>query len=328
MALGETSDERLQTLLLGACMLHWPILRTPVGKAKLACETYGSPLEVHTFGEIFQLLAVLRGTKDVPTEIRSLARIPFSLRPVVSAQGFHEIDVALVAPSSPIELTFRGHFVNRQALRDLVTAHLPVDAREGPKLLHHWLKVGLAARRERVRADAAAQLLALMYDKSSTAELARAVVEETRSYRARMEGNLRALRDLLGRPIGVLLYYFRYMPDGRPLSFPPGFHDELVAAAKLFDMPVFDPAPLVFQYGAGAALNTSNFRHYSTEFLPVAGDALVDFARMTRERKIRRWQILSEASHSVASSARGVLRGSARRAKRAWRALSVSPIGP
>jgi hypothetical protein len=294
----ETSANRLNTLLLGGCMIRWPILRTPICETKLKCDPYGRLTELHTFGEIFQLLGLLQGTSTVPKEIRPLARIPLSVRPAVSAQKFQEIDVALVAPSSPIELTFRGFSVNRLGLLRAVAAQIPGDAPLGPRLLHRWMKPGLEGLNESIRIDAATKLLALMGGGGPATALARAVVEETRSERAEMMGNLRALRDLLGRPLGVVLYYFHYMPDGRPLSWPAGFHDELVTAANGLSIPLFDPAPLVLQYGPDSALKDA--RHYSRAFLPVAGDALAQFARSVFEGTVPARS--SEAFYPAASS--------------------------
>ena len=46
---------------------------------------------------------------------------------------------------------------------------------------------------------------------------------------------------------------------------------------------IFDPVPLVMRYGVEKALEPP-LAHYTKEFLPVAGDALVDFTRSVHTR--------------------------------------------
>src|SRR5581483_2018133 len=97
----------LNALLLGGCMLHWPILRTGVHHTILECDLYGRLIEVFTFGEMFQLLGLLQERIEIPAALRPLARMPANFRARVPVNNFEAIDVALVCPSSPIELTFR-----------------------------------------------------------------------------------------------------------------------------------------------------------------------------------------------------------------------------
>jgi hypothetical protein len=264
-------------------MLHWPILRTDVHHTILECDTYGRLIEVFTFGEMLQLLALLKEKIEIPAPLRPLARMPANFRARVPVNNFEAVDVALVCPSSPIELTFRGIAVNGQCLLHLVLNEIHRHDALGLKLAQQWLRSGLQQLNEALRADAGAKLLRLIERRSPAADLARAVIEETRSHPADMGADLRRLRDLLGRPMGVILYYFRYMPNARPLSWPAGFHKDLLAAARELEIPVHDPAPLVIEHGVASALNGN--RHYSRAFRPLAGAAIADFAVSIVEKR-------------------------------------------
>lgn len=266
----------LNALLLGGCMLHWPILRTRVHHAILECDTYGRLIEVFTFAEMLQLLAVLQEKVEIPATLRPLARMPADFRARVPVNNFEAMDVALVCPSSPIELTFRGIAVNGQCLLHLVLDAIQGDRALGLRLAQQWLRSGLQQLNHSVRVDAGAKLLRLIDEPSPAADLARAVIEEARSHPADIGADLRRLRDLVGRPMGVILYYFRYMPNGRALSWPAGFHQDLLASAKALGIPVYDPAPLVIQHGVTSVLNGN--RHYNRKFLPLAGAAIAEFA--------------------------------------------------
>ena len=90
------------------------------------------------------------------------------------------------------------------------------------------------------------------------------------------------MQTLLGCPVGVALYVFRYMPDGRAISWPAGFRETVLLAAQNLDLPIFDPVPLVVEYGVEKALEPP-LAHYSKEFLPVAGNALADFIQSGQE---------------------------------------------
>jgi hypothetical protein len=103
-------------LLFGGCLLHQPIQRSPRARAKLAFHKYGPLTGVHSFGEMFQVIDVLRGEKEVPLELRPLCRMSPGLRAVPRAKDFNDLDLALVEPASPIEITFRNVIINRNAV--------------------------------------------------------------------------------------------------------------------------------------------------------------------------------------------------------------------
>lgn len=259
-------------------MIHWPLTRTGSADGKLTLDSYGPIKEIHTFGEMFQIIDVLKGRKDIPKDYRYLAHMHGKLRPVAAAADFRNVDVALLEPASPIELVFRDVAVNRFAVNRAIRAEAGEENREAKKLSAQWMRVGLIGLDETVRASAAEKLLAHMNGDTEDAELARAVIRETRAFPSDIPGGFRKMQDILGCPIGVALYVFRYMPDGRAISWPAGFRETVLAAAEELNLPIFDPVPLVVDYGVEAAMSPA-LAHYSDTFIPIAGRALVDFVQ-------------------------------------------------
>jgi hypothetical protein len=272
----------LNTLLFGGCLLHWPLKRTAPARGKLALREYGKVKEVHTFGEMVQIIEVLRGEKIVPRELKYLAHMSPRLTALPEVNPFADLDLALLEPASPIELTLRGVAVNRFAINRFVRAQFADADREANNLAAKWLRHGLIGLDETTRLEAGTKLLDHIHGQSDEAELARAIVRETRASQGDIIGGFHKMRELLACPMGVALYVFRYMPDGRTISLPLGFREAVLEAAQQLRLPIFDPSPLVISYGVQAALGADQ-GHYSEEFLPIAGEALVKFAQSVYE---------------------------------------------
>ncbi len=270
-------DRPLNVLLFGGCLVHWPMTRTSKARGRLRCDTYGPIREIHSFGEMFQIVEILRGERKLPRESQRISWMT-ELRPVTDAANFSNIDVALLEPASPIELSFRGIAFNRSAINVKFLKPIVDRGGEERKAAAAWLRQGLVGMNETIRAEAAAKLASYVPGASRRDEFARALFLETRSSRTDVLGGFIKMREMLNRPIGVVSYVFRYMPDGRPISWPAGFREEVLDAAQRLDLPVFDPSPLVQSFGIESALGP-DLGHYSERFMPVAATGLIEFAR-------------------------------------------------
>jgi hypothetical protein len=277
-------ERPLNTLLLGGCMVHWPLRRPPDVSRRFSFDQYGTVGEVHSFGEIFQLLDVLQGNKDIPQELRPYAHMRPRFRRAAGTADFHELDLVLLGPSSPVELVFRGVAMNRTATMRQVLASVEDETGQAEKFLNRWSRVGLVSLNEAVRAQAAARLLEYMPGNSENAELARSVVRETRAFKGDLRGGFLRTRAMFRCPLGLILYVFRYMPDGRPISWPAGFYEDLVSTGRDLGIPMFDPSPLVMRYGVEKAL-LEGHNHYKNEFLPTVGEEIAQFAESIAGRR-------------------------------------------
>jgi hypothetical protein len=271
----------LNTLLFGGCLLHWPLTRTDRAEGKLNLKRYGTIREVHTFGEMFQTVAILRGEKVMPPELAPLWHMP-KLSPVADAKTFSELDLALVEPASPTDLTFRGTVINRNKIKARILDPIMKLGKVEGQVAAKWLRRGLIEMDERVLAETTPLLLSYVRGNSAQDELTRAIISETRASKITMAEGFAKMQELLGCPIGVIVYIFRYMPDGRVISWPTRLREDIIEGAEGMGLPSFDPVPYVVKYGVPAAM-TDDSRHYKPDFLPIIGDALVEFAQSVHQ---------------------------------------------
>ncbi|HEX4296185.1 MAG TPA: hypothetical protein VHZ29_18775, partial [Rhizomicrobium sp.] len=233
---------------------------------------------VHSFGEMVQVVEFLRGRREVPRELRRLTGISPKMRPC----DFSDIDLALIEPASPVEISFRGTAINRGAIQQEVLRPIESQGREAARLSHKWMRIGILGMDDAIRTKLGAELAALVPD-DEDGEFRRAVLNETQAVKSDLAGGFRTMRELLGCPLGAVVFIFRYMPDGRPVSFPAGAREEVIAAAAQLDLPIFEPTSMVREYGVAAALEKDS-RHYTQAFLPIIGAAIVEFAQAVHAR--------------------------------------------
>jgi hypothetical protein len=273
-------------LPFGACLMHGPLNPEARAGARMTYPAFGRIPGVYTFAEMMQMIDVVSGRRTVPEALAGLCNIEGPFHPAAEGPGFAGVDVALVEPASPIDLTLDGWALNRAALGRLINP-LHELGRDASRALNHWFRIGLMEVDEVTRAEAVQELLPLVPPDWLDAELIGTVLRNTRSTRADVPAALQRLKAELRLPIGVVNYVFHYMPDGRAVSWPSGWHEEIAAVSAELDMPLFEPAELVTAHGVEAALR-ADLRHYRDDFLPVVADALIDFAGEVRDRADRR----------------------------------------
>lgn len=265
----------LRVLPFGGCLTNWP-LRSEHGPGVAA--KYSAVPIIHTFGEMFQVVDILRGKKKVPRELRPLCRTSAALRALSDGGDFCDVDVAVVEPASPTELLFRGYSLNRGGVLNHIIRPIQKYGKDAAKAATRWFRVGLSGRNDQVRAETAEIVLRYLTDGSPETELQRAVILETETSENDIAGGFRKMQELLPCPMAVVVYVFSYMPDGRPVGWNAEFREQILATAKELDLPCFDPAPLVAKFGVANAM-LENSGHYSEAFTPVIARALGDFAR-------------------------------------------------
>lgn len=273
----------ISAFVLGGCLLHGPLNPCARDGTRFTYPKYGPIPGCYTFGEMIQAIGLLRGERDVPPEIRPLCSMRPNLKAVPRALEFNDVDVALLEPASPIEILFRGCNLNRTCLAQHVIHPLQPLGKEVAKRLSTWFRAGLMGPNDEVRAEAAEDLVRLVPYDMENGEWIKTIISEVRSERSNVAEGFRRVQRLIGRPLGVVVYVFRYLDDGRALSWPTGFHEEVKAACRELDLPMFEPSIIVNRYGVQAALR-EDLRHYNDAFTPVMADALVEFARDVFER--------------------------------------------
>jgi hypothetical protein len=283
----------ISVLPLGGCLLHGPL--NPMARVGegLTYPPYGPIPGTYTFGEMRQAIAVLRGEMDVPQQIRPLCSMRPNFTAVDSAADFHDVDVALLEPAIPIEITFRGYTLNRTSVFQQVVAPIRVLGRDANKWAAQWLRVGLLSLNEKARAEAAEELLDFIPANMPHPDFVKEVILEARASRQEALSGFEQMRAIIGRPIGVVVYIFQYLADGRAVSWPAGYHEEVAEAARVLDLPMFEPSEMVRKYGVQAALGP-DLRHYNDTFRPIIADALLAFACAVRDKPMRASVVVSK----------------------------------
>ncbi len=273
--------QQIRILPLGGCLLHRPL--GDFGKFKYNVRarvgTGGSVRENYSFGEMIQFVRLLRGEIVLPREIKELAGVDARFEPLPGIGDFANVDVVLVEPSTPFDIVLGDYLLNRTAIIARIVEPIRA-ANPEPKyarMSNYWMTKGLHAGDVAVQESLGAELAERLPDTMPLADIARDVLMNARAVQRDVSQGLGELRAMIDRPMGVLTFIFQYLPDGRPVSWPAGFRDDMLAAAAALNLPVFEPWRLVEQYGVAATLK-DDLRHYKDEFMPTVSQAIVDFA--------------------------------------------------
>jgi hypothetical protein len=277
--------EEIKILPLGGCLLKIPLRAHNRGLYARTYRILGKALypTTYSFSEAIQFVRMLRGEISPPEEIRALAGFEADFQPNPAVGDFSAMDVVLLEPSTPIDIMYGGYALNRVALRQRVTDPIQA-ANPGPdvaKIASRWLHKGLLGGDEAAQIQLAGELMKLMPKTLPGFDTLCDVLVSARSRRHEAAEGLQVLCSMIDRPLGVVTYTFRYMPDGRPVSWPPGFNDELLSAAAALGLPVFEPWKLtveLFEQHGVATVMRADMQHYADDFMPVVGRAIFEFA--------------------------------------------------
>ena len=89
-------------------------------------------------------------------------------------------------------------------------------------------------------------------------------------------GSLSEFRREIDVPLAMVTSVYQYLPDGRPLAWPPNHLEMTRNGAHELQIPLFDAVTLVQQHGVSSAM-TEELTVYRPEFHPVVGEALFSF---------------------------------------------------
>lgn len=274
-------------LIFGRSALTNSLRQTASQAKRLSTANLGSLPGCLSVGQMLQLIALLRGRLDMPVEIRPLCEIRPTLRPAPVRSIFRDVDLALVEPASPIELSFRGFNLSWLALYQGLLGPLRSSTAQANQTVVRWLREGLLALDDEIRAASAAQLVELMGPEMERSALARAVVLETRAARSDLAAGLERMRVELARPMALIAASPSYRPDGRPVEAADGFADEVRMTAIRLGLPLFQPCDVISDYPGGAAKAFDpEFRRYQPGFEEVMVESLVSFCEEIIEANV------------------------------------------
>lgn len=268
----------LRILNMGSCGIHNPQFGlNSEGRVPYLWSQFGFTVTPYALssGATIQLFDFCTGELKLPLETRLLAYMDPNQPTGESRDALFGTDVILVELSTPIEFLLDGAIVNINRIAERVVA--PLQKFIDKKLVARWAS-GLSQGDEAMRKSAADELLAQMPQEAD--ESLTLLVKELHTRRLDtddMVRDLSALRDRLPRPMGLVLYDFQYMPDGRPVEWPARFKRQQAEVAERLKLPTLDFAPLVEKLGTETTLE-SDLRHWKVEAYPIQAEKLYDFA--------------------------------------------------
>lgn len=272
---------KIQVIPLGSCSLTIPLVRLQRREfiASLLPEVGFTrwPLSFSP-GAALQLVNVARGSLRVPPIVRDIcySGVPASVADD-AAERLARAEVVLIEMSTPLELHFRHFILNHNRLRTFVSAKFAAMDEAAKEVARKWvgsLHRGNAAITTRRRGALLDIVNAQIRDRHL--RLIIAGTSASQSGEDDIVCYMQSIREILGLPIGIVIFNFRYLPDGAPVEWPAGFNANVRAAAHRLGIAVYDPGPLVQKHGVDAAI-AGDGGHYTYAFNEIVADEYAEF---------------------------------------------------
>jgi len=222
----------------------------------------------------------MRGEFDTPKELHRFCEIKEWLNP--DSPNFKPLasaELSVLEPNSPCCTYFGSYALNRATLiRDFLDALAKISA-EAHRATSVWLLQGLLGANEQRKREAAEFLVPLLDDRIEDVDLVRELLLGMYGRKQDFDefvSSIAEIRDMVPSPMALVVYIHQYLPDGRPLPWPPEHLENTLEAARKLDLPVFNPAEIVASFGVDNAMNEPRTL-YREEFAPVVGERLYAF---------------------------------------------------
>ena len=223
---------------LGTCQLHNPIGHLDTqGEAISVLRRLRLSGDPYSFtpSEHLQTLRIMRGDVVAPRSI-----LPF-LPKHISNENRKRWRPPSLPPTlllceicNPVEILFDGWQLNICSVLGGICADAAKQDAETGDAARQWYYRGLMQGDDAIRADAAEKYLALYPERDEQSAGRREIVKYARVRRVdddALEAEFRNLNAAIGKPTGIVTHIIRYMPDGRPISWPPDFRNRVIDLA-------------------------------------------------------------------------------------------------
>ncbi|MET3524072.1 hypothetical protein [Mesorhizobium abyssinicae] len=282
----------IRTLPFGGCFLHNPINAVLRKEQQASIFTEmglrGTPFSLSA-NTNHQLIDFVTGKLNFPDWLKNIVYGEFVDPPSPEkAELIFGSDLALVGMSTPTELIFDKALLNVNKVDEFIKEELSALSAE-KKLVSSWRKALLESN-EGARKDLSEELYNAIFKYGNVREHVPDVVRHTLSRSLNVDEMTKSvadLRDRLDMPMGMILYNFMFMPDGRPVQWPAGFKGDCIEVARRLDIPAFDFAPFVAQEGVDKVLMDDR-RHWNAPYYLPLGEILFDFCTGIVDRSPKR----------------------------------------
>ena len=256
----------------------------------------------YTVQEALRTVQFYRGERVIPASLRPLCHLPLHFdERSEAAKQFENFDVVLFEPNTYNYLLFDDIPITRTLVDTLIVTPLKAVGGDVADAATVWFNNGLLAGDIPIQLEAAQTLLPELEGRVKDHELIRRVLLEARSVAPSFDAFCTAiaeLRNTLCRPFGLVTFTFEYLPNGRPICWPPDLIEKTFEAAKRVAVPCFHPADIVRKHGTRIAMQ-ENRRLYRSEFEPVIGNALLDFAGSLLDARKNQIQVQREEPNVI-----------------------------
>lgn len=281
----EAGTRLVRPLPFGGCNLHNPILQvSKEGKLDLHYREASARrnwLLTLSPRAMIQAYDFLKGAKAIPSDLQRIYTGEegyFEAAPD-APKILDECDVAIFEISTPFEFVYRDLILNVNRLSEFFSEYC--QATGTPQRNFDAWRTALLKR----QTDKASELSDVLrsslvepeWDGVDLADLIGSLkcnqlgVEETTEHVAE-------LRDRVGKPTGMVIHNFRFMPDGRAISWPAEFKRDSIEVARRLGLATFDLAPLIVEHGAPLVV-AEDGRHWNPGAgMSLVGSWLADFA--------------------------------------------------
>jgi hypothetical protein len=261
----------------GGCNLHNPVLQASqdgrLDRRYRDASARRNWLLTLSPRAMIQAHEFLTGAKTIPADLQRLYTGEEGFfEPAPNApEILEECDVAIIEISTPYEFVYRDLILNVNRLSEFFTEYCQATGTP-QRGFEAWRTALLKQQHDKAAELGAAleeSLVEPEWDGIHLADLIGGIrcielgVDETTDLVAQ-------LRDRIGKPVGMVIHNFRFMPDGRAISWPTSFKRDSVEVAQRLGLPTLDLAPRVVEHGATLVV-AEDGRHWN----PGTGMALV-----------------------------------------------------
>ena len=267
---------------LGSCQIHEPIYsltRRKLAKAVFPAVRFSTTPYVHSLAEAVQFIQFCRGRIDLPQRLRRYMYYDFEFEPASgNGAGIDASTVVFLEICTPVKIFVDQYVLNRFEIGRRIVLPISAASEEAHRIAHQWADT-LFRPTEDTSPICKERFLEILPCESEEDLAAREVVANATSRQLDQQqiiSGIEAVRELVAKPIIVFTHTLRYMPDGRPVSWPADFRRNVIEACRRLDLPYVAPSSIIMKHGVDAAL-MPDLMHPRDEFKRVLGDEFLDF---------------------------------------------------
>jgi hypothetical protein len=236
------------------------------------------PSYSHYTAEILQQIAYYNCEKEIPPDL-----LPFIMnyptKPRPSPSLLANADIVLMEICTPFQIRLGDYFLNRTQVQELLTNALQTRGDDVREMSNGWFFNGILKQDETTRDWRSQALLeALQASDAPYGETDLEIIREARGFkqtREALKADLAEIRDRLNKPLAIYSHILRYMPDGRPVSWPGEFYGQVNDIGRELGIAVSNPSELVVKRGVEFAL-TPDLSHYTEPFVHVLAEEMAE----------------------------------------------------